>query len=70
MTKEDREFRNRQMRQYKAEGHSISEVAEHFGLSDGTAGKICKGIAPQRSRPCKTYRNQYTNGQFNRIDNV
>ena len=41
------------MRAYKAEGHSASEVAEHFGVSEGSAQQICKGIAPQKTRPPK-----------------
>ena len=57
------------MRLYKAEGHSMSEVAEKFQVSKHTAQAICKGIAPQTQRRCKTYRNQYTNGEYDRIEN-
>lgn len=39
------------MRKYKAEGHSMREVAEKFSVSSVTAQYICKGIAPQKSRP-------------------
>lgn len=38
-----------QMRQYKAEGHSMREVAEKFGVCEATALKACKGIAPQKA---------------------
>ena len=38
-----------QMRQYKAEGHSMREVAEKFGVCEATALKVCKGIAPQKA---------------------
>ena len=69
MTKQEKEARNEQMRRYKAEGHTMAEVAEKFNLSEGTTTQICKGIAPQQ-RPCKTYRNQYTSGQFDRIANI
>lgn len=37
-----------EMREYKAQGHTIAEVAERFGVSDATATKVCKGIAPQK----------------------
>lgn len=38
------------MREYKAEGHTIGEVAERFGVCKGTAQLICKGINPQENR--------------------
>lgn len=68
MTKQEKELRNEQMRRYKASGHSMQEVAEKFNVSKGTAQQICKGIAPQGFRSCKTYRNQYTNGEYDRIE--
>ena len=37
-----------EMREYKSQGHTIAEVAERFGVSDATATKVCKGIAPQK----------------------
>jgi predicted nucleic acid-binding Zn ribbon protein len=40
-----------QMRQYKAEGHTMGEVAEKFGVCEGTAQLICKGINPQKATP-------------------
>ena len=39
--------RNEQMREYKAQGHTCKEVAEHFGISYKRAQKICVGTAPQ-----------------------
>lgn len=60
MTHAEKEIRNEQMRTYKAEGHSMDEVAERFGVSKGLAQGVCKGIAPQTLRKCKTYRNQYS----------
>lgn len=42
-----------QMRRYKAQGHTMSEVAEKFNVSKGTAQNICKGIAPQQSQRAK-----------------
>lgn len=39
-----------QMRKYKAEGHTMGEVAEKFCVSEGTAQNICKGINPQKSK--------------------
>lgn len=42
-----------EMRKYKAEGHTMQEVADKFGVAKGTAQLICKGIAPQKSPPPK-----------------
>ena len=36
-----------QVRSYKAQGHTMAETAEHFGISRPTAQKYCKGIASQ-----------------------
>lgn len=44
--KESKQLRE-QARQYKAEGHTMKEVAEKFSLSLGYTQQICKGIAPQ-----------------------
>lgn len=44
-----------EMRAYKAEGHTMEEVAEKFGVSKGTAQNICKGICPQTSIPPKQH---------------
>ena len=57
---------------YKAEGHSNREVAERFGISIGTASQVCKGIAPQQSRPGIDYqaKNQYTSESFDREANA
>lgn len=38
-----------EMREYKSQGHTIAEVAELFGVSDGTASRVCKGVAPQKT---------------------
>lgn len=54
---------------YKAEGHTMHEVAERFGISDGYAQQICRGIAPQKAQP-KEYRNQFTNGVYDREENA
>ena len=67
MTREEKAIRNEQMKAYKAEGHTMSEVAERFGVKKSTAQMICKGIAPQWDR-CYLY-NQYTDGTFDRIEN-
>lgn len=42
-----KEVRYQKMREYKAQGHSLSEVAKHFNVDRSTAQKICRGIAPQ-----------------------
>ena len=60
MNREERIIRNEQMRAYRAEGHTLKEVAERFGVAPKTAKDICRGIAPG---------NQYTNGFFDRIAN-
>lgn len=61
-------------RDYKAQGHTHAEVAEHFGISEATAISACKGVAPQQA-VCKGeypawLRNQYTNGKFDREQNA
>lgn len=67
MTRKEKAIRNEQMKIYKAEGHTMAEVAERFGVAEGTAQNICKGIAPQFER-CHLH-NQYTGGSFDRIAN-
>lgn len=62
-------LRNTEMRAYKAQGHTMAEVADKFGISKATAQKVCKGIAKQIARP-QEYKNQYTNGEFNREANA
>lgn len=52
-------LRNEQMRQYKALGHTMGEVAAKFNVTKGVAQSVCQGIAPQIARP-EIYRNQYT----------
>ena len=39
-----------EMRRYKAEGHTMQEVADKFGVSKQTAQQICKGICPQKAK--------------------
>lgn len=48
MTRAEKEVRNEKMRRYKAEGHTMKEVAEHFSVSLSIAQAKCKGIAPQK----------------------
>lgn len=54
-----------EMRRYKADGHTMQEVADKFGVSKGTAQQICKGIAPQES-----HRAPSNKGTLQNIDNV
>lgn len=61
--------RYEEYRKYKAEGHTMAEVAEKFGINVGTAQMVCKGIAPQTERP-QVYKNQYTSGEFDREANA
>ena len=67
MTREEKAQRRAQMQAYKAEGHSLKETAEAFGVSKGYATQVCKGIAPQTQRRPKHYRNQYANEDGSRI---
>lgn len=45
------------MREYKAQGHSMHEVADHFGVCEHTAQRVCKGISPQTNRRPQQYKN-------------
>lgn len=58
------------MKAYKQEGHTIKEVAAAFGYSEHYTQIVCKGIAPQTDRKPMNYRNQYTNGEFDREANA
>lgn len=58
-----------QMKVYKSNNHSVKEVAEKFNISEGYAQQICKGICPQNERRPVNLRNQYTDGNFDRIAN-
>lgn len=44
-----KEMKYSAMREYKAQGHTMQEVAERFGLSKTSVQRICKGIAPQQA---------------------
>lgn len=50
-TREELKQRRDAMREYKAQGHTMSEVAQTFGVSKGYTKQVCKGIAPQKSKP-------------------
>ena len=69
MTHKERAEVREAMKAYKAEGHTMAEVADKFGYTKGYVQMICKGIAPQQSQP-EVYRNQYTNGTFDREANA
>lgn len=66
-TQKERAAIRESMRMYKAEGHTMKEVSDQFGYSEGYTQLICKGIAPQ---PVRTVRNQYTAGEFDREANA
>lgn len=68
-TREERAALREAMRAYKAEGHTMSEVADRFGYSKLYVQRVCKGIAPQQAIP-KAYRNQYTHKDFDRVANA
>lgn len=48
MTRGEKAIRNEKMREYKAQGHTMQEVADKFGMTKHSAQMICKGIAPQK----------------------
>lgn len=52
LTSSAREKRNQMMREYKAQGHTMQEVADMFSVGIGTAQQVCKGVAPQLSSGC------------------
>lgn len=60
MTREESHRMWEEMKKYKADNHSMGEVAERFGVTKGYAQMICKGICPQTDRRPTHYRNQYT----------
>lgn len=66
---EERALMREQMKAYKAEGHTMKEVAEKYGYTIGYVKKICRGIEPQQATK-ETLRNQYTNGVFDREANA
>lgn len=71
LTPSAREKRNQKMREYKAQGHTMQEVADKFGVNVLTAQKVCKGIAPQLSSGCfGTNRPPANKGVINADDKV
>lgn len=39
-----------EMREYKAQGYTMQDVADKFGISVGTAQRVCKGVAVDAGR--------------------
>lgn len=64
MTRAEKHQRWEEMRAYKAQGHTMQEVADKFGLSKQTAQQICKGIKPQKPDLKGKARNQWTSKDF------
>lgn len=65
LTTSARDGRNKSMRDYKAQGHTMKEVADKFGVSEATVQTACKGIAPQPSGPAAgKARNQWSSIDF------
>lgn len=62
--------KHEEMRKYKAQGHTMQEVAEKFGVSKPTAQKTCKGICPQKARPPKDGYKAHNKGTLQEIENV
>lgn len=67
MTRAEKQERNIKMRAFVKEGHSREEAAEKYGVAVGTAKEICRGLGQCIEI---TYRNQYTNGQFDGEENA
>ena len=59
-----------EMLQYKAEGHTMQEVADKFGVAKGTAQRICKGVCPQKAKPPKDGYKSPNKGVLQDIENV
>lgn len=59
-----------EMRRYKAEGHTMQEVADNFGVSKQTAQMVCKGICIQKARPPKNGYHPQNKGVLQDIENV
>lgn len=57
MTREEQKQRHDAMRAHKAQGHSMQEVADYFGVSKQTAQRVCNGISPQTDRRPQQYKN-------------
>lgn len=71
LTPSAREKRNQKMREYKAQGHTMQEVADMFSVDKGTAQQVCKGVAPQLSSGCfGTNRPPANKGVINADDKV
>jgi 5-methylcytosine-specific restriction endonuclease McrA len=71
MTREEKNKRNEQMRAYKAQGHTMKEVADKFNMSVAHTQEICRGIAPQiRIGSHDNCKNQYTSGKYDRVANA
>lgn len=62
--------KHEQMRAYKAEGHTMQEVAEKFGVTKHTAQTVCKGINPQKPRPPEGGYHAHNKGVLQDIDKV
>jgi hypothetical protein len=62
--------KHEQMREYKAEGHTMQEVAEKFGVTTHTAQTVCKGINPQKPRPPEGGYSAHNKGVLQDIDKV
>lgn len=63
-----KELTHERMRKCKAEGRTMAEVAEIFGVSTGTVQAICKGIAPQK--PVVVISEEQRDKQRNDIETV
>ena len=69
--KSTRESKYAEMREYKAQGHTIAETNQHFGVTN--AAEICKGIAPQKadyakaSKTLKEYNERERNNRIERL---
>jgi len=75
MNKKDREKRNAEIVSMRKNGASMSEIAEHCGLTQSGVHSVCKrygvaGVRSNRRATVQEYRNQYTTGAFDREANA
>lgn len=75
MTREEKEVRNQEIVVLRNQGKSMTQIAEMYGLTLSAIHRICKrygvaGVMSMRKATVQEYRNQYTNGLFDREANA
>jgi len=75
MTHAEKEVRNQEIVTLRKQGQSMAQIAEAYNLTISGVQRICKlhgvaGVMSERKAVVKEYRNQYTNGKFDREANA